>query len=459
MKVDTSLTRIAKFFNKKKKENLLTGSFLLATAVILLAVGVTRFINGIGDLTFSIVTFNDYLSTALLSLLIMVPSLFLFSAAYLLWEGHSLGWKLSILTCGIALLIALTAPATIDITLSIAFLSGIAAALEILRRKNLDNQPKDSPVVTENVVKLGLRLSVVLSIGIVIGMVIYVVAMSTPFLSLQLFTSMNINYLNVQKICQGLHPPVGSAGGVLGYAIGTMLLVTFCEFVAVPIGIGAAIYLAEYSTQNKIVSTIRFFIETLAGSPSVVVAIIGFTIFVLTLRWGFSLWGAAISLSFMCLPWNIRVAEEAMKSVPRAYREASFALGASQWQTAHLVTLYAAMPGIITGILLGVGVAIGETLILLWTYTGSAVFGFPSPWWNTFNFHQPLPSLTVFIWQTPGALSIVGHPITGGSGANDVFYSWCMAFAAALVLITIYLVLCIGALLLRNYLNRRMMGS
>ena len=146
---------------------------------------------------------------------------------------------------------------------------------------------------------------------------------------------------------------------------------TFCEFVAVPIGIFAAIYLAEYSAQSRVISTIRFFIEVLAG-----VAVHShcnnwiYNILRVTLAWGYSLWSAAISLSFMALPWNIRVAEESIKAVPRSYREASFALGATQWQTARQVMLYAAMPGIVTGILLGIGVALGETLVLLLTYTG-----------------------------------------------------------------------------------------
>ena len=452
------LTKTFNFFKKKKKENLLTGSLLLFSGVIILILGVNNFVDGMDSLAFSILTINEYWSFGLMSLLIILPSLILFSAAYLLWEGHSLGWKLSISTCGIALLIAFADSATMYIALSIAFLSGVAATLEILKRRRMEHQTKDSPVVMENAVKLGLRLSVIFSIGVVIAMVIFVILMASPFLSVQLFTSMNLNYHGINEITGGLHPPIGSTGGVLGYALGSLLLVTFCEFVAVPIGIGAAIYLAEYSTQNRIVSTIRFFIETLAGSPSVVVAIIGFTIFTVTLKWGYSLWGAAISLSFMALPWNIRVAEEAMKSVPRSHREASFALGASQWQTARLVTLYAAMPGIITGILLGIGVALGETLILLWTYTGSGVFGFPTPWWHIFSLHQPLPSLTVLIDESPGALTIIGN-LGKGNLTDANFYSWCFAFAVALVLITMYLVLCIGALLLRNYLNKRMKGS
>jgi len=444
-------------FLRKRKENLLTGGFLLISAVISLEPGFIHLVDGVHSIGFSLLTLSDYVSIIIFSLIMMLPSLILFSITYLLWEGHSLGWKLSIPTCGIALLIAIASSSTFYFTLPIALLSGLASSLEILKRRRIGNRTKDSPIATENIVKLGLRFAAAICASIVMAMVAFVIAMATPFLSLQLFTSMNLNIANVNRICWGVKP-IGSVGGVMGYAIGSLLLVTFCEFVAVPIGVCAAIYLAEYSSQNRIVSTIRFFIETLAGSPSVVIAIIGFAIFTVTLGWDDCLWGAAIALSFMALPWNIRVAEESLKSVPRSYREASFALGATQWQTTRLVTLYAALPGIITGILLGIGVALGETLILLSTYTASNTFYLPSPWWRIFDLRQEFPSLTVFIKETPGSVTWMGN-VAGGNSHNVVFYSWCLAFAAATVLIIIYLVLCIGALLLRNYLNKRMKGA
>jgi phosphate ABC transporter permease subunit PstA len=439
---------------------LVAGSLLLVVALISTLPGAMHLIDGVNSMGFSIFNVNDYVSILLFSLLMMLPCLILICVTYLLWEGHSLGWKLSIATCGIAVVLFATNPGFIYFALPIAILSALAVMIEIQMQKINQKEAKDLPIVTENVVKLGLRLSAAISIGIVVAMIIFIVVMASPFISPQLFTSMNINLPNVNRICQGLAPN-GSVGGFMGYALGTLLLVTFCEFFAVPIGIGAAIYLAEYSKQNRIVSTLRFFIELLAGSPSIVIAIIGLTIFVETLGWGFSLWSAAIALSFMALPWNIRVAEGALKSVPKSYREASFALGATQWQTARLVTLYAAMPGIITGILLGIGVAIGETLVLLYTYTGEGTSGFPTVWWHIFNFKTQLPSLTVFIYNSVGTnvKTIEGPAIPGGNLAHVTFYDWSVAFAAALVLIVIYLAMCIVALLLRNYLNKRMKGS
>jgi phosphate transport system permease protein len=460
MNFRSTLTRFFKFFKKKKKENLLTGSLLFISAVISLLPGSIHLINGIDSLTFSIITFNDYVSIIMFSLLMFLPSFVLFSVSYLLWEGHSLGWKSSIAICAIAGLIGATNSSSMYFALPIALLSGLAVILQIRNGRKNGSQTKDSPIVTENVVKLGLRLSIIACIGIVVAMLIFIVAIASPFLSINFFTSMQLNLQNVQRICQGL-PAVGSTGGVLGYALGSLILVIFCEFIAVPIGIFAAIYLAEYSSQGRVVSTIRFFIEVLAGAPSIVIAVIGFSIFAVTLDWGYSLWSAAIALSFMALPWNIRVAEESIKAVPRSYREASFALGATQWQTARQVMLYAALPGIVTGILLGIGVALGETLVLLFTYTGTSVSTFPTQWWRIFNTHQQLPSLTVFILNSATTQSnyYSGSGLPGGNQANKQFFTWSLALAAAVVLITIYLVLCVAALLLRNYLNKRMKGS
>ncbi len=458
MNLTAPLTQLIKFFKKNEKGNLVTGTLLLISAFISLVPGALHLINGMNSLTFSIILVGDYVSVILFSLLMMLVSLILFSTTYLLWEGHSLGWKLSIATCGIAALIAVTSSTSIYFAVPIAILSGLAATIEILKGKKIGNQNKDSPVVTENVVKLGLRLSALICIGIVVAMFVFVVVMGTPFLSLQFFTSMNLNFPNVNRICWGLKP-IGPVGGVLSYVAGSLILVTFCEFIAVPIGIGAAIYLAEYApSHSRIVRIIRLFIETLAGSPSVVIAIIGFAIFIITLGWGQCLWAAAVSLSFMALPWNIRIAEEAMRSVPRSYKEGAFALGATQWQTARLVTLYAALPGIITGILLGIGVALGETLVLLSTFSGANTYSLPGNLWDIFRTHQQFPSLTVFILNAPGSINVMGN-IQGGNAQNTVFYSFSLAFAAATVLITMYFALCIGALLLRNYLNKRMKGS
>ena len=456
----TALTQFLSYFKKKKKENLPTGSLLLIAAFVSLAPGVIHLINGLYSLKFSIFTVDDYISVTIFSILMILPSLILAATAYFLWEEHSLGWKLSIAIFISATLLSFANSAFLYFSIPIALLSGIAAFLETQKLRK-GNRKIDSAIVMENTIKIALQLSIFIAIGIVIAMAVFVVVIATPFLSLQFITSMNLNWNNVSRVCYGLKP-IGAIGGVLSCTIGSLLVVTFCEFIAVPIGIAAALYLADYSTQGRVLGTIRFFIEALAGAPSIIIALVGVTIFGLTLKWEWSLYSGAIALSFMALPWNIRVAEEAMRQVPPSYKEASFALGATQWQTARLLTLYAAMPGIITGVLLGIGVALGETLVLTWNYTGATLTGLPKHWWHIFSLRQQLPALTPFIFQVPGNTIAASHAVSVLPGANIThvnFLSYSLAMAAGTVLLTIYLILCIGALLLRNHLTKRMKGS
>jgi phosphate transport system permease protein len=248
-------------------------------------------------------------------------------------------------------------------------------------------------------------------------------------------------------------------GGVLGFAIGSLLLVGFCELIAFPLGLGAAIYLAEYSSQNKLTGIVRFFIETLAGIPSVIIGLVGYAVFVVgAAHWGVSLAGGGLSLAFMILPWNIRIAEEAIKSVPTSYREASFALGATQWQTVRKAVLLAALPGIITGVLLGVGAALGETIVVAMT-AGDAPTGpqvLPSLF-HLFSFNQIIPTLTVFIWRAPILLSFSTN--ASSSTTDLVFKYYSVALAGSFVLIMMYLVICAVALIARNYLNKKLTGK
>ena len=273
MDLKSALTRIISFFKKVRKDNLLMGSLLFISAIISLLPGVINLIDGLSGFSLTIITVNDYLSIIMNSVLLMLPSLVLFCVAYLIWEGHSLGWKLSRSTLGITILLAITCPGIklsfmgaqmlfIDFTLPIALLSGFAVLFLSMQRRS-GHQTKDSPIAMENVVKLGLRLSAFTCIAVVISMLIYIVVMASPFLSIGFFTSTKLSITNVERVAQQL-PPNGPVGGVLSYALGSLLLVIFCELIAVPIGICAAIYLAEYSTQGKVVSAIRFFIEVLS---------------------------------------------------------------------------------------------------------------------------------------------------------------------------------------------------
>jgi len=156
-------------------------------------------------------------------------------------------------------------------------------------------------------------------------------------------------------------------GGIFPQIIGSLCLVLICLLVAVPLGVASAIYLAEYAPDTLITRSVRFFVECLAGIPSIVKGLFGLVFLVYYLHLGISMLAGGLTLGFMILPWTVRASEEAIKAVPQSYREASLALGATKLQTIRTVVLKSAYPGIITGILLGMGKAIGETAVVLLT--------------------------------------------------------------------------------------------
>jgi phosphate transport system permease protein len=146
-----------------------------------------------------------------------------------------------------------------------------------------------------------------------------------------------------------------------------LYLVTGAIVLALPLGAGAAIYLNEYTREGIITKIIRGGADLLNGTPSIVFGLFGFAFFVLYLKWGFSLLAGQITLAFMVFPTIIRTTEEALKSVPSSIREGSLALGATKWQTIKKVVLPPASPGILTGAILGIGRAAGETAPIMFT--------------------------------------------------------------------------------------------
>ena len=160
---------------------------------------------------------------------------------------------------------------------------------------------------------------------------------------------------------------LGRSGGIAPAIVGTLYLVTGAILLALPLGVGAAIYLNEYTREGIITKTIRGGADLLNGTPSIVFGLFGFAFFVLYLKWGFSLLAGQITLAFMLLPTIIRTTEEALKSVPSSIREGSLALGATKWQTIQKVVLPPASPGILTGAILGIGRAAGETAPIMFT--------------------------------------------------------------------------------------------
>lgn len=150
--------------------------------------------------------------------------------------------------------------------------------------------------------------------------------------------------------------------------VNTIVMTGLSLLIATPIGIFSAVYLVEYAKRgNKIVTIIRVTAETLAGIPSIVYGLFGFLFFVTTLKWGYSILAGAFTLAIMILPLIMRTTEEALKSVPDVYREGSFGLGAGKLRTVFIIVLPAAIPGILAGVILGIGRIVGETAALIYT--------------------------------------------------------------------------------------------
>jgi phosphate transport system permease protein len=162
------------------------------------------------------------------------------------------------------------------------------------------------------------------------------------------------------------------AGGIFPAIIGTLYLTIGTAIFSVPLGIAAAIYLAEYARDNQLTRLIRIAIINLAGIPSVVYGLFGLGLFVLFLKFGTSILAASLTLSIMTLPVIISTSEEALRAVPQAFRTVSISLGATRWQTISRIILKEALPGILTGVILGLERAAGETAPIL--FTGAAFF-------------------------------------------------------------------------------------
>lgn len=206
-----------------------------------------------------------------------------------------------------------------------------------------------------------VRLAAALTAVAFIALVGYILIKGVPNLSLDLF-AWNYTSDNVS-----LMPAL----------VNTVTMTLLSLLIAVPLGIFAAIYLVEYAGRgNKLVGIVRATAETLSGVPSIVYGLFGLLFFVTALGWGFSLLAGAATLSIMILPLVMRTTEEALRSVPGTFREGSFGLGAGKLRTIFRIVLPAAMPGILSGIILAVGRIVGETAALI--YTAGTVAGIPS---------------------------------------------------------------------------------
>jgi phosphate transport system permease protein len=164
----------------------------------------------------------------------------------------------------------------------------------------------------------------------------------------------------------------GREGGIFPTIVATVYITVIALLVATPLGVGGAIYMAEYAGENRLTQLVRFGADSLAGIPSIMIGLFGYLLFVIYMGFGFSLLSGSLAVAFLALPIILRVSEEAIKVVPRSFREGSLALGSTRWQTIRRIVLPTAIPGIVTGIMLGMGRIIGETAVFLLTVGGVA---------------------------------------------------------------------------------------
>jgi phosphate transport system permease protein len=203
-----------------------------------------------------------------------------------------------------------------------------------------------------------ITLVAFLTVVPIVAVVIYIVIQGAPAISWEFLTQ----------------PPRGGMreGGILPAIVGTFYLTIGTALFSVPLGIAAAIYLSEYSPDSVLTRLIRIAIINLAGIPSVVYGLFGLGLFVLFLGFGTSILAASLTLSIMTLPVIISTAEEALRAVPQSFRTVSISLGGTRWQTIQRIVLPEALPGILTGVILGLERAAGETAPIL--FTGAAFF-------------------------------------------------------------------------------------
>ena len=214
-----------------------------------------------------------------------------------------------------------------------------------------------NPRLTDTVVRHFLNAQAVFAVGILIVIVFIIFIKGIG--------STNLNFILTYPEDMGRH------GGIFPAIVGTVFLVALSIFFATPLGIGTAIYLTEYTKESPLTAIIRFGVESLAGIPSIIYGLFGFIFFVIKLGMGWSLLAGALTMTIMILPTIIRTSEEAIKSVPKNLRMVSHSLGATKWETTVKVVLPSAAPGILTGIMLSIGRAVGETAAVIFTMGSS----------------------------------------------------------------------------------------
>lgn len=265
-----------------------------------------------------------------------------------------------------------------------------------------------------------LRLSALINIAALLGICLFLLVQGAPAISWEFLTQ----------------PPrrMMTAGGVWPCIVGTALLSCGALLVAFPTGVATAVYLHEYAGRNRFATVIRLGVANLAGVPSVVFGLFGLAFFVTWCGFGVSILSGILTLAALTLPVIIGTAEEALRQVPDTYREASLALGATKWQTIGRVVLPCALPGMLTGAILGVARAAGETAAIMFT---AAVFYTPKTPDSIFSAVMALP-YHMYVLATAG---------------TDIEKTRPLQYGTALVLIVLVLGMNIGAIVLRDRLR------
>lgn len=263
----------------------------------------------------------------------------------------------------------------------------------------------------------GLGLLTLLILIVIIG---YILINGLPHISWEFLTTSPKDF--------------GAEGGILPMIVSTIYVTFFAVLIATPIGVGSAIYLYEYAGEGKFVKAIRFCSESLASLPSIIFGLFGLAFFVEFLNLGWCILSASLTLAIMAMPTIMRTAENALEAVPPNYREGSLGMGATRWQTIENVILPAAIPGIITGVILGMARAIEETAAIIYTVGSSTAIPI-----TIFDPARPLP-LHLYMLATEG----ISIPNT---------------FATATVLIVIILAITISTNYLVDRYQKKMMGE
>lgn len=213
--------------------------------------------------------------------------------------------------------------------------------------------------ISDNIIKGLIYFSALTSVAVLVGIIGLVVVKGLPNLSWQL----------VSTVTSG----ISNTFGILGNIVNTLYIIVITLLIVTPLGIGGAVYLNEYAKGGKLVRAIEFTIETLSGIPSIIFGLFGMVFFGTALGLGFSILTGALTLALMVLPIITSSTQVALKSVPESYRAGAAGMGATKWYMIRTIVLPSAMPGILTGVILGIGRIIGESAALLFT-AGSSYY-------------------------------------------------------------------------------------